>query len=159
MGRSSNSPPPKSAQKQSNGLGGAWEWLGWATVEIGSRWPSGRQKARPSGLGVLGAGPGRFRSDPWIEGLEGWLVISRHCTILLDCSGSHFMGRPPHSRTALSLRGQEVRGFDWVQGLHGGGSERATICRCRDSTLPLHCARDGCETDEAESAESGEEPG
>src|SRR5450432_2524384 len=39
MGRLSNSPPPKSAQKQNRDSEAACEWHGWATVEIraGSR--------------------------------------------------------------------------------------------------------------------------
>jgi hypothetical protein len=34
MGRSSNSPPPKSAHKQTNARVAAGEWLQWAITEV-----------------------------------------------------------------------------------------------------------------------------
>src|ERR1035438_7467634 len=72
----------------------------------------------------------------------------------LDCSGSHFavliswVGRLTREQPLLAgPGGEEIRLGSW---LARRGSERAAICRCRDSTLPLRCARDGCETDDAE---------
>ncbi len=43
MGRSSNSPPPKSAHKQPNGFEGSREWPEWAINDVGASVPLVRQ--------------------------------------------------------------------------------------------------------------------
>ena len=69
MGRSSNSPPPKSAHKQPNVFGSGCEWLQWATGKI-----------------VISADDS---VDPGVEDVSRFAEISLHSNL-----SSSYMGNP-----------------------------------------------------------------